>query len=240
MAPTVILIRHAEAEHSLGPQCQELNAYLKNHVPLAERVELIVSSPMRRTLQTATQSLDWLIARGVPVVLRAEWQENSDKPCDTGTSIADMRQEWPQFSWDSVDPDYPSKSGLYEFSKDGLLQRGIEARRWLKSRPEKVIAVVSHSGFLRVGVSFRKYENADFRVFEFAAGNEFDDVGGKLVEWEMTATKGGGLGKSPPGIFDFDPADVPGEARTRRELSEAVSERPEREGREGKARGGFA
>jgi hypothetical protein len=33
----------------------------------------------------------------VPVVLRPEWQENSAKPCDTGTSISGMEKEWPQF-----------------------------------------------------------------------------------------------------------------------------------------------
>ena len=33
----------------------------------------------------------------MPVVLRPEWQENSAKPCDTGTSISEMEKEWPQF-----------------------------------------------------------------------------------------------------------------------------------------------
>lgn len=180
---------------------------------------------MRRTLQTTAQSLDWLIERGVPVIVRAEWQENSDKPCDTGSSIAELSCEWPQYNWETIDPAYPSKSGLYAFSKEGLMQRGIEARQWLRNRPERVIAVVSHSGFLRVGVSYRKYENADFRIFDFAEGPEFDDVGGKLVEWELTESRGGGLGKSPLGVFGFDPADVPGEARSRRDALEAANQK---------------
>jgi hypothetical protein len=93
--------------------------------------------------------------RGVPVILRAEWQENSDQPCDTGSEILAMKKEWPQFDWSTVDPKYPTKTGIYTFSKEGLTQRGIAAKKWLRSRPEKVIAVVSHSGFLRVGVSVR-------------------------------------------------------------------------------------
>lgn len=145
--------------------------------------------------------------RGVPVILRAEWQENSAKPCDRGSSIASMEKEWPQFDWSTVDPIYPAKTGLYEFSKCGLTQRGIEVRKWLRSRDEKVIAVVSHSGFLRVGVSYRHYQNADFRIFDFADGN--DTIGGKLVEWEMTESKGGGLGKSQKGIFEMGPGDYP-------------------------------
>lgn len=127
-------------------------------------------SPMLRTLQTAQQTFGWLINRGVPVILLAELQENSSKPCDTGRSIATMKAEWPQFNWDTVDPLYPSKTGLYEFSKEAITRRAIATRAWLRARPEKVIAVVSHSGFLRVGLSFRKYAIADFRVFDFGEG----------------------------------------------------------------------
>jgi broad specificity phosphatase PhoE len=101
-----------------------------------------------------------------------------------------MKKEWPQFDWSTVDPVYPAKTGLYEFSKRGLRERGIAARKWLRNRPEKVIAVVSHSGFMRIGVSYKNYNNADFRIFDFAEG--FEKVGGKLVEWELTEANGGG------------------------------------------------
>ena len=206
-----------------GPQCQKLASHLQTF-PLANEVDLIVVSPMRRTLQTAEQSLGWLIRRGVPVHLRAEWQENSDKPCDTGTAIPIMQQAWPQFDWSAVDPLYPSKTGLYEFSQEGLRARGIAARKWLKERSEKVIAVFSHSGFLRVGVSNRGYENADFRVFDFAEGNEFDDVGGKLVEWELTEQRGGGLGLSSKDVFAMYDGYAP--KRKVASLAEPTAETP--------------
>ena len=100
-------------------------------------------------------------------------------------------------------------SRLYAYSKAGLTHRGIAAKKWLRSRPEKVIAVVSHSGFLRVGVCHRKTENADFRIFDFAEGEE--EIGGKLIEWELTEAKGGGLGMSPKGVFMMDAEDFPDE-----------------------------
>jgi hypothetical protein len=159
-------------------------------------------------------------------------QENSAQPCDTGSPISLMSKEWPDFDWSVVDPAYPSKEGLYAYSKSGLRNRGLEARylspslyltpsdsaqyvnvnsKWLHSRPEKVIAVVSHSGFLRVGVSARKYDNADFRVFDFQSSDEarvgspsLDGVRVKeyeLIEWELTEKKGGGLGRSPKGVY---------------------------------------
>jgi hypothetical protein len=53
------------------------------------------------------------------------------------------------------------------------------------------------------GVSNRKFANADFRIFDFA---EVDgQVDAKLVEWELTESNGGGLGKSPRGFWGFGP-----------------------------------
>ncbi|KAG9236299.1 histidine phosphatase superfamily [Amylocarpus encephaloides] len=225
MPPTAVLIRHAQALHNIhdpplsglgfGPQCQELSKHLEESVPLAQKIDLIVISPMRRTLQTATQSLGWLIDRGVPVLLAPLWQENSSNPCDTGTPIPIMREEWPQFDWDAVDPLYPAKSGIYSFSKKGLGERGREARRWLKNRPEQVIAVVSHSAFLKVGVSNKRFYNADYRVFEFKEDGEGRGDGeDRLVEWEETETRGGGLGKSGFGMYFLGPGCYPKESET--------------------------
>jgi broad specificity phosphatase PhoE len=214
----------ALTELGFGDQCKELAKFLQNDLPLAQKIDLIVISPMRRTLQTAQQGLGWLMERGVPVILRAEWQENSDKPCDTGSPISDMAKEWPQFDWSVVDPTYPAKVGLYEFSKTGLTQRGIAARKWLRERPEKVIAVVSHSGFLRVGVSYRMYDNADFRIFDFGEGDE--EIGGKLVEWDLTEQQGGGLGKSLKGYFPMREGDYPAESEAKVDVGEAASEIP--------------
>ena len=62
-------------------QCQALQENLKN-LPLANEVKLIVVSPMRRTLQTATLCLGWLIERGVPVMPDAGWQGEVEKIYD--------------------------------------------------------------------------------------------------------------------------------------------------------------
>lgn len=172
------------------------------------------------------QGLGWLIDRGTPIILRPEWQENSAKPCDTGSPIPQVSKEFPEVDWSSVDPLYPSKTGLYAFTRQGLKQRGIEAKKWLKARPEKVIAVVSHSGFLRVGVSSCRYENADFRIFEFAEGD--GEEGLELVEWEITEKKGGGLGKSDKGRFPvLDSEDIPdAEISQDKKVGEVVEEKP--------------
>jgi broad specificity phosphatase PhoE len=90
MAPTVILIRHAQAHHNLTKnyhipdppltdhgieQCKHLRGSLYarfSHI-LPEDAA-IIASPMDRTLQTAQLGLDWLTEKGVKIVANPDWQ----------------------------------------------------------------------------------------------------------------------------------------------------------------------
>jgi len=176
---------------------------------LADKIELIVTSPSQRTLQTTQLGLSWLIERGVPVVPRAEWQENSAKPCDTGSTVADLKTQYPDVDFSGLDPIFPKKTGLYTYTQKAVLERGRIARQWLKARPEKVIAVVSHSAFLRTGVANARFANADYRIFDFKDDN-VNSV--EIQEWELTAEGPGGMGRSEKGWMtveegDFDDAE---------------------------------
>ncbi|KFY20190.1 hypothetical protein V493_07725, partial [Pseudogymnoascus sp. VKM F-4281 (FW-2241)] len=90
-------------------QCDTLRAALRQ---LSLDIDLIVSSPMRRTLETATNALGWRISEGCPAIALAEFQENSAKPCDTGSDAAAMAAAWPAFDWSEVDSVFPAKTGL--------------------------------------------------------------------------------------------------------------------------------
>lgn len=92
MPPTLLLIRHAQALHNVADdwsihdpplselgiqQSRELQESLKN-TEIGNKVELIVVSPMRRTLQTASVGLEWLIKdKGIKVLPDAGWQGES-------------------------------------------------------------------------------------------------------------------------------------------------------------------
>lgn len=239
MPPTLILIRHAEALHNVDKdysipdpvlsqlglqQCVQLRDHLRQNLPLADQAELIVVSPMRRTLQTALLGLDWLIERGVPVRLDAGWQENSASPCDTGSPVSILQAEFPTLDFSAVDPIYPEKANPptnpYAFTRRAVVQRGQTCLEWLYNRPEKIIAVVSHSGFLRCSVSQRRYANADYRVFDLKKN---DGKGFVLKEWEQTEKRGGGMGRSETGIAQIEEWDFPKETD---ELGEATAEVP--------------
>ncbi|KAF2280954.1 phosphoglycerate mutase-like protein [Westerdykella ornata] len=254
MPPTLLLIRHAQALHNIASdytlhdpplsklgeqQCTELAESLKKE-KIAQDVELIVVSPMRRTLQTMKLALGWLIdEKKVPVLPDAGWQENADKPCDTGSPLSVLATEFPDLDFSPVDPLFPEKttnlaSNPYAFTRKAILARGQTCLEKLYSRPEKVIAVVSHSGFLRAAVCNRRFFNADWRVFDFdeermreSRESRGEGRDGKglffLQEWGLTEERGGGMGRSEKGVYgpletDFPPEEV--EEETTREVPE--------------------
>ncbi|KAI1761947.1 phosphoglycerate mutase-like protein [Hypoxylon sp. FL1150] len=213
MPPTLILVRHAQARHNalkdftlpdpdlteMGHgQCADLRASLIEN-PIVQKAELIVVSPLRRTIQTAFRSVDWLMDKGIRVEADADWQENSAKPCDTGSSVDRLKEEFPTVNFSKVDPIFPDKTSpaasQYHFTKKAILARAQIALKKLYDRPEKVIVVVSHSAFLRLAVSGYWYFNADYRIFDFAPMIGPDDYY-RLQQHESTREKGGGLGRS--------------------------------------------
>lgn len=137
-----------------------------------------------------------------------------------------MATGFPDLDFSTVDPLYPDKtsnlsSNPYAFTRKAILARGQARLQSLYNRPEKVIAVVSHSGFLRAAVCNRRFFNADWRVFDYdeakmqESKKKGEGLGGKglylLKEWEATETKGGGMGRSEIGVFGPESADFPPE-----------------------------
>ncbi|KAF5978929.1 hypothetical protein FBULB1_5957 [Fusarium bulbicola] len=167
----------------------------------------IVVSPMRRTMQTAMLALGWLVERGVKIEGNADWQENSSKPCDTGSPLSSISPSFTQVNLSSVDPLWPDKTSpsaeRYWYTKKSILARGQRALDDLKQRPEKLIFVVSHAGFLRLGVAGYWFFNSDYRVFDFEAQG--------IKQREGTAAGGMGLSFTEPVELGLDlPEEDPG------------------------------
>jgi hypothetical protein len=108
-----------------------------------------------------------------------------------------------------------------------LLKRGQVVRKWLRDRPEKVIAVVGHAGFLRIGLCPKKFGNADYRIFEFGDGKGECE----LSEWESTEVQGGGRGMSEKGKFGWELHDFKympvNKGKSREELVDLLREAAE-------------
>lgn len=162
MAPRLHLVRHAQGLHNLcdantkihdpdltplgEKQCAELQKKFPHH----HGVDLIVSSPIRRTLYTALLSFENDIkTKQLTIVALPELQETSALPCDTGSDPAQLANEFANNHVDftHVEPGWNVKTGKWSPEKDAIKQRAQEAREWLAQRPEKEIVVVTHGSY---------------------------------------------------------------------------------------------
>ena len=128
-------------------QCAHLASAFPNHTT----VDLLVCSPLRRTIYTTTLGFKPDIQRGVvPIIALPEVQETSDVPCDTGSAPAVLRKEFAGKPVDlsRVTEGWNSKTGRWASEPEAIEKRAREARLWLRSRPEREIVLVTHGGFL--------------------------------------------------------------------------------------------
>ena len=162
MSPIIHVVRHAEGYHNLNvanhtipdpslttkgeKQCN----LLAQTFPYHSNIDLIVASPVRRTLYTAIHSFGPVIEKGIKVVALPEVQETSSLPCDTGSDLVILRKEFADKPVDLslVKKGWNSKKGKWAPTAPAIAERAREARKWLRNRSEEEIVVVTHGGFV--------------------------------------------------------------------------------------------
>lgn len=106
MPPVIHCIRHAQGVHNLSyanhslpdpsltpfgeQQCRDIAATFPYH----NQIELVVTSPFRRAICTALLSFAPEVERGVKVLALPQLQEASDLPCDTGSELSVIKDEF--------------------------------------------------------------------------------------------------------------------------------------------------
>lgn len=144
-------------------QCSELNAGTTSNIQ--QSAQLIVTSPLRRTLQTTLLGFPDLISRlggRSAIVALPHLQENGSSPADTGSSRSELegQSEFAGIDFGLLDHKWNSKSGIWSPDETSLRQRAGWTRQWLSERSEDEIVVVSHGGALR-------YLTEDHRVSQY-------------------------------------------------------------------------
>ncbi|CAE5986136.1 unnamed protein product [Arabidopsis arenosa] len=194
---TIHLVRHAQGIHNVAGE-KDHSAYssedyfdahltplgwqqvdnLRNHVlatQLLNKVELVIVSPLLRTIQTAVgafggeedtnggDATPLMVANAgnsdrpaisslnSPPFLAVELcrETMGDHPCDRRRSVTEYKALFPaiDFSIIETDKDVLWKPSPRE-SLEEVAARGVEFIKWIWTRKEKEIAIVSHSGFL--------------------------------------------------------------------------------------------
>jgi len=159
--------------------------------------DLIVVSPLRRTLQTA---LIGVARPEIPILLEPGWsasnssafpihhglkraeqltrspdlQEADSWPCDTGSDVAVLESEFrdAKLDFSPLPPDWNSKEGLWAPTREALRARATRVRRKLRKRPERLILVITHGGLLRELIPEEMpYANTEWRMYAFHGGD---------------------------------------------------------------------
>ncbi|KAG5414703.1 hypothetical protein IGI04_002270 [Brassica rapa subsp. trilocularis] len=169
---TIHLVRHAQGVHNVEGE-KNHDAYLsedlfdahltplgwqqvdnlRKHVKasgISNRIELVVVSPLLRTLQTAVGTFGgegYIDGVDAPPLMKAG-AGDSDRPAISSLNrppfiaVESCREHLVE-----TDEDVLWKPEVREEDKD-LAARGVKFMNWLSTRKEKEIAVVTHSGFL--------------------------------------------------------------------------------------------
>lgn len=127
-------------------QCLDLRA----HFPSRSSVSLLVTSPLRRTIQTTLLAFDPEVSRGISCIALPEVQETSGLPCDTGSNLSALKEDFKEkpIDFSLVPEDWNSNKGKWAPNSEAIDARCRDARKWLKARNEETIVVVAHGGLM--------------------------------------------------------------------------------------------
>lgn len=164
MAPTstVHIVRHAEGFHqlprdhpdasirdpSLSPHGIEQSKLLNRRYQFHISTDLLCASPLRCAIQTAALAFEPELQRGLSILAIPDAQESSNAPCDTGSDVERLVEEFGDLLDVSLlSKQWFEKTGLNGTSEDELRERARRLRRYLRERPENTIVLVSHGTF---------------------------------------------------------------------------------------------
>ncbi|PWW78002.1 phosphoglycerate mutase-like protein [Tuber magnatum] len=219
MAPRIItLVRHGQAYHNVGSKCHLHDPYLtplgeaqchnlSKRFPSEPPVDLLVSSPLKRTIQTTLFGFKEQIESGVKMEFLAELQGSSGMPCDTGSShdVLEKEESFQGLDFSGLPDDWTSKNGKWAPDPHSVAERARVVRKWLKSRSEGHVVAVLHGGFLhyvteawasRGNPLDAGWRNAEFRSFVFV---DEDEDNASVIETDESKERRKGSEKPPGG-----------------------------------------
>lgn len=170
------LVRHAQGTHNVNKEYRKTANRDASLTPLGVsqcskladvtrdlQLDLIISSPLTRTLQTATYSFPEALANGIPLLAEESFRETVNYVCDCRRPVSFLRAAFPNVDFSRLEHDEDPIWARYEAilgdsnaftghreSADlaSIADRCRVGFMLLAARPEKNIAVVSHNAFL--------------------------------------------------------------------------------------------
>lgn len=180
MVSKIIIVRHAESVHNVTKDFSQLDppltslgveqaSSISQKLPSAGNIATIISSPLRRALQTTLAGFSTVLDKryfdessgqgidgGAKLSLDPDLQERSDEPCDTGSSASELAKAFPSLSFDDLGEEWLKRSGRYAPDDDAVRERAEQVRKRLfeiseslENAKRKDIVVVTHGVFMK-------------------------------------------------------------------------------------------
>jgi len=180
MAAQIHVVRHAESVHNVTKNFSQLDppltslgfeqaAKLANSFPHGGRVGIIITSPLRRAIQTALTAFSSILDKryfdpdsgygvenGVSLVIDPLLQERSALGCDTGSDQAILQTAFPKLNFEELGNGWPSKKGIFSAGDEVVHERAKKVRSSLNVRSEQLknskkrdIVIVTHGVFMK-------------------------------------------------------------------------------------------
>jgi broad specificity phosphatase PhoE len=133
-------------------QCEILKKNLQTN-NMIDSIELIVVSPLNRTLENCSKILDkdfFCDNYNTPIISLDEIREHIDQPCHKREKIIKKKKKYKfvNFNYIKNDDDFMYKKLCGCESKSNVISRCTWFIEWLKNRKEKNIMVITHGNFL--------------------------------------------------------------------------------------------
>jgi broad specificity phosphatase PhoE len=180
MEAKIHVVRHAESVHNVDKDFSRLDPELTlsgrqqaeilgRTFPFSDTVGLIITSPLRRTIQTTLLSFTNVLNKryydggsgngiegGAELRLDPDLQERSALPCDTGSDRRALEIAFPTLDFSTLHSGWPLKEGAYSPDDNAVNDRARKTRGHVRERivalkdsKRRDVVVVTHGVFMK-------------------------------------------------------------------------------------------
>ena len=180
VTPLVHIIRHGQSLHNLehgyphrDPPLTDAGLNAAKHIRVSAIPDLILISPMTRTIQTALNAFPSILS-STPIQAEVQiWpdlREAHDANCNKGVSRTEMLAKFPQFNF----AECPEEWDHPPHSIEDATARAEVVRRRLKelSKQYANIGLVTHWGFIAFLVEGDRFDVCESRSYRFSTEQE--------------------------------------------------------------------
>jgi len=171
----ICIIRHGEAVHNVhhgyafpDPPLTERGYQEASAISLDFKPDLILVSPMRRTIETAFAAFTpafFDTRESLPIEVWPDLREAYDAVCNHGSPISVLQKEYPHLDFSECNSEWTYEKHTHS----GAEQRAERVRQRLKEHPAQKIVLITHRGFIGHLVESRKFGNCEVGLFRFLA-----------------------------------------------------------------------